>query len=249
MEECKICLRIDHREGVVKTTLSSLLDEQHVEYVCENLDCGDFVVEINDQAYFVIERKTIKDLISSIKDGRYKEQKRKMIEKFGRDKLFYLIEGDLSFVDCPYYLTDVEYKSVKTSVINTQLRDRIQVLHTKDINESCALICEILKRVINDPNKYLTQCVYDTVKNTPSSSVRKKHSKTDVFIQQLCQISGISGKTADALSKEFVDMKTFYSTLSPLDDEQKLKLLKNIYLKDNRRINGKVAEQILQYMF
>jgi ERCC4-type nuclease len=244
-----IVLHIDHRECHAKTLLPSKLDNDDLKYVFENLDCGDFIIKADGRPIVVFERKTTRDLLASIIDGRYRNQKQRMVEAFGRENIVYIIEGSFTYHGDMQSFTEVEHKSLKTSIMNTQLRDKIAVMRTQDVIETCALLHEILIRVSKDTNKYVN--VETQKQSFIVQHPRKKESgtKSEVFIQQLCQISGISQKTAEALCNEFIDMKTFYETLSSLNSEQKLKLLKNIYLKDNRRINSKVAERILHYMF
>jgi ERCC4-type nuclease len=243
-----VLLRVDNRENVIKTILPSF----EVNHVCENLECGDFIIEVSGDPFLVFERKTIKDMLASIFDGRYKDQKHRMIEKFGKDRIVYLIEGDFKMAKSTYSINEIEYKALKSSIVNTQIRDKIRVMHTFDVHETCTLICDIATRIMKEPSKYIladasnTQIVHG---GCYRNKTKVGKTKTDVFIQQLSQINGISNKSAEAISKEFSDMKTFYDTLLPLSDEQKLKLLKNIYLKDNRRINSSIAENILQYMF
>lgn len=248
-----IVLHIDHRECNAKTLLASKLENDGLKYVFENLECGDFIVKVDGRPVIVFERKTVRDLLASIKDGRYRDQKQRMVDTFGRENIVYVIEGVFTYHGDMQGFTEVEHKSLKTSIINTQLRDKIAVMRTQDTIETCALLHEILLRVSKDTHKYIAGDSNVEMQKSPLNlqhSRRKENgTKTDVFTQQLCQISGISQKTAEALCKEFIDMKTFYERLLSLDNEQKLKLLKNIYLKDNRRINSKVAERIIQYMF
>ena len=59
----------------------------------KQLDIGDLQVWWNEELYLTIERKTIPDLNSSILDGRYREQKCRMLAN--SNKILYLLEGDL----------------------------------------------------------------------------------------------------------------------------------------------------------
>ncbi|XP_073360887.1 crossover junction endonuclease MUS81 [Aegilops tauschii subsp. strangulata] len=47
---------------------------------------------------FIVERKNVEDLLGSIKDNRYKDQKLRL-KKCGLRKLIYLVEGDVNTVD------------------------------------------------------------------------------------------------------------------------------------------------------
>jgi ERCC4-type nuclease len=57
------------------------------------LDLGDIHIKYNDILY-IFERKTVKDLISSIHDGRYREQKARMLSIYNTIQLSYIIEED-----------------------------------------------------------------------------------------------------------------------------------------------------------
>ena len=62
-----------------------------------NLDIGDFIIkDDNDEIKMIFERKTIADLMSSIKDGRYKEQSYRLSQfPLNNHHIFYVIEGNL----------------------------------------------------------------------------------------------------------------------------------------------------------
>ena len=51
---------------------------QNIKFTIENLELGDINFVYNGELILIIERKSLKDLISSVKDGRYKEQKARM---------------------------------------------------------------------------------------------------------------------------------------------------------------------------
>ena len=70
-------IKFDNREK----DLIKLLETKGYDVVLENLDLGDiqFVDLISKEIIIIIERKTYADLSASIKDGRYKEQKERMI--------------------------------------------------------------------------------------------------------------------------------------------------------------------------
>ena len=63
-----------------------------------NLEIGDIVFEDDDgQILLIIERKTVDDLLSSIKDGRYTEQSFRLnaLEQIHNHNIYYLIEGNI----------------------------------------------------------------------------------------------------------------------------------------------------------
>ena len=60
----------DYREKHI----NELFGKKNINYTKINLEIGDFKICYNETIKTIIERKTINDLVSSIIDGRYKEQ-------------------------------------------------------------------------------------------------------------------------------------------------------------------------------
>lgn len=254
----QITVKIDSRENKLKDNLKQTIastygDAVHVQL--DNLYCGDFIIEADGQPVAVMERKTLSDLVASIKDGRYRVQKAKLCESFGLACLVYVIEGTFNYTpDSPQSIDGMEKYSVMSSIINTQFRDGIRVIHTKDLSDTHDFIVSLLARVHKDPLKYIPR---DTKQNTTCSKedLITKHrinTKEDLYFYQLTQVPGISAKTAQAFVDRYHTMQDFYEVMTPLDDAEKLKVLKNIMIEDNnkkRRISSKVAENVLKFMF
>ena len=73
-------LIIDNRE-VIKNKFT------HLNYEIKTLDIGDYIITLDDQEIFILERKTISDWINSIKDGRYHEQKIRLTSKYQKNQV------------------------------------------------------------------------------------------------------------------------------------------------------------------
>ena len=79
---------IDNRETKLKQHFLNL------PYIkIQNLELGDIIIKYEDE---VIERKRLDDLASSIKSGRYKQQKIRLLSTYPKHKILYLIEGNLN---------------------------------------------------------------------------------------------------------------------------------------------------------
>jgi ERCC4-type nuclease len=254
-----ITFKIDAREHKLKDILMQSIDcEECLAFLgveCDNLFCGDFVIEVDGKPIVAIERKTLADLVASVKDGRYRVQKTKLLEYFNGVPIVYLVEGRYDFnPSIPLMIEGMEKYSVLSSIINTQLRDRIQVVNTKDLEDTFDFLHALLVRICKDPKKYasMTQNTIGVVKKEDLiSSKPKVGNKQDMFFYQLTQVPGISAKTAQAFVDKYDNMKAFYEAFKGFSDEENLKTLKNITIEDNtkkRRINGKVAENIVRFM-
>ena len=59
---------------------------------------SDSNTDIYKNAVLIFERKTCADLLSSINDGRYREQKSRLLSNFKKSQICYIIENDISLL-------------------------------------------------------------------------------------------------------------------------------------------------------
>jgi ERCC4-type nuclease len=249
-----LLLKVDNRELKCKDYLNNV----PIEY--SNLVFGDFQICIRnkdsnetDEIQFLFERKTLDDLLASIKDGRYKNQKASILSNFDCKQYYYIIEGNVIFNMNP---TKVQDKIIHSAIINTQLRDKIGIFFTRNVNETCQLIQSIYNRIKDNPTDYI--CKKDINNGNTNVMIEKqicsKKIKTasECWKEQLCQIPDISGKTADAILKEYSSMKEFYKTFMECSKEEAIKKLESIKTVDangkQRKISSKCVQNIIQYV-
>ena len=90
----RVKLYVDTRENEILNKLE--IEEREVT----QLENGDFLIKVDEEPFIVIERKSTKDLAQSVKDGRYKEQKLRLLSLKRNNpklKIMYIIEGFFSF--------------------------------------------------------------------------------------------------------------------------------------------------------
>ncbi|XP_042294869.1 crossover junction endonuclease MUS81 isoform X2 [Sceloporus undulatus] len=162
---------------------------------------------------YVVERKKMPDLCSSIIDGRFREQKFRL-RQCGLSHPIYLVEdsGSVEHLSLPG-------KTLQQAVINTQVVDGFFVKRTRDIRESAAyltIMTRHLTRLYGD--KTLLSCTKEELEREcplpPSEGSchlltfaefnegavkNKAQTVREVFARQLMQISGISGDKAAAI--------------------------------------------------
>ena len=201
----KIELLIDNRERELKTFFSNY---SNVKF--DNLDIGDIVFRYQGDIVVLIERKTIGDLISSIKDGRYREQKLRILNHVPRDKVLYLLEGGK--------ISQNNYagKLVWGSMVSMLIRDGIKIIRTIDVKESIQFIDRIYQRLTKYPGKLLPSKIsggndandandVNDIKYTSSIKIKKKENLTPYRcgILQLAQIPGLSTKIAQVILDKY----------------------------------------------
>ena len=94
-------LKVDVREKRLIKLLKAYIIQfefKKIDIVIENLPLGDVIIcDEKDNEKIIVERKSLNDLASSIKDGRYVEQSHRLTNnQVHNHNIVYLIEGNLS---------------------------------------------------------------------------------------------------------------------------------------------------------
>ena len=94
-------IKIDNREHELIRLCKHFIETgpmyKGLEIVIDTLPLGDVILCENNTEKLIIERKSLGDLASSIKDGRYEEQSYRLNGlPHHNHNIMYLIEGDLS---------------------------------------------------------------------------------------------------------------------------------------------------------
>lgn len=120
-------------DGTIKA-----LNDKKIDYEVRRLSVGDFMWICRDQSNksnelvlpYIVERKRMDDLASSIKDGRFHEQKFRLTE-CGLANKIYLIEnhGNNSHVGLPL-------QSLLQAATNTQIQSKFSIKFTDSVNDS-----------------------------------------------------------------------------------------------------------------
>ena len=143
-------LTIDTREAKL-IELIKANPEFKIPYEIKNLQIGDIILTPanNPTKSLIIERKCIPDLLASIKDGRYKEQKLRLQAEVARNcetLICYLIEGS-THTDFRYPADKVVFNGAMVSSI---FRDKIPLIRTSSLKETLEMICRLYERMVKD---------------------------------------------------------------------------------------------------
>ena len=241
--------KIDHREGKLKELF---LASPSIECEFENLVYGDFQLSIKgaDVPTFIFERKTLDDLLASIKDGRYTNQKARLFEVFQPSQIFYIIEGTLGFGDAGGTKT----KILQSSVINTMLRDKIACFFTKNVKDTFDLLSGIVRRFKEDPAKYTGGALTQVQIQVETSD---RDTPTQVFKKILCQLPGASEKTAVAITEKWPTFAVMNQELQLLDEAERCLVLNGIKMSvagpggemTTRKISKKVVDSVIKNLY
>ena len=156
---------------------------------------------------YIMERKGINDLASSIKDHRYVTQKY-WLKLAGLSRLFYLIEGD---PDLDTSLNDIERKAVKTAILQTHLNG-FHLLTSAGPHPTLLLLANLTKAVerahrglthssSSEPgvNPCLTLAEWISRMRRIQGSITIK----DMFGLMLCSVPGAGEVTVEAILDKY----------------------------------------------
>lgn len=140
---------IDDREQAIIPHFNSVKIPPNITYKVCRINYGDYSVLYKGYILFIIERKTWKDLASSIRDGR-KHNINKMIKM--RDEtgcqLLYLIEGN----PIPKKTTRfcrIPYKNLRAHLDHLSFRDGVHMIYSKNKKNTVDRIVEIVQNYLS----------------------------------------------------------------------------------------------------
>jgi ERCC4-type nuclease len=143
---------VDTREDDLYEKLDSIIHfEGHstsLQLVKKVLDLGDILIQTDDDKdVMLIERKTLGDLLSSIKDGRYKEQSYRLMHSSGfpPHAVVYMIEGMMSQLR-----TLLDKKMVYSSMSSLNYFKGFSVFRTCSLYESAETIVWMSQKIERD---------------------------------------------------------------------------------------------------
>lgn len=228
---------IDERENKLKTLL------QKFSYVTtRTLDIADVHIQIDGTTVLLIERKTNDDLRSSLLDGRYKEQKNRLLNT--GIPVLYILEGESLLFKRQNEDTNVTLdKSLQTIELDLGLNKHTKLLRTKNVEET-ALYLQFCGQYFQN-NTHNTEKVA-TAEDFLCMKKSKCINSDNMLKIMLCQIPGVSINTANSLSNHFHGSShRFFCSLD--DPNQFITEISNIKL--NKKKIGRIsAQKIVGYL-
>lgn len=208
---------LDTRE----TELITLLNDVTVKA----MPVGDIWVGVKEdgamaEGGIVIERKSIRDLEASILDGRYREQRGRILAYCEENKTqpMYILEGSLSSS------TGRLQKSALMKFIQRLIfHYQIPVIQTASIHETAELLQTMMEQWKEDPTR-LKQTT-ERIKMTDGIHVQKKANAADpkqFAIACLAQCPGVSVAIAKALITQFGSLQAVMA--APVKDIEAVKV-------------------------
>lgn len=200
---------------------------------------------------YLIERKSGDDLPSSIKDGRFQEQKYRL-KKCGVRNIIYLVE------ETPAYSSGIGAETIYSVMAQLQVSDGFRLKETFGPMDTVDYLLNMTKAISGmhagkDINGISgTRTCEDSIDYLPTldsfnanNSKRSQLTITDIWARQLMTIRGISAQKAAAITRMYPTMAGFVAALDEQDSINRPEYLKTRLGGGRGSLNQAVIERLL----
>jgi len=164
-------IKIDVREAELIQSIQFLLTTntsfQELTIVNEQLPLGDVIICDEKEEKVIIERKTLKDLSSSIKDGRYEEQSYRLSGiDHPNHNIIYLVEGSMDKFNV--FKGRGDKMTLYSAMISLNYFKGFSVMRSLSVEESALIICNCALKIMKSEHQGKT-AFYKKVVAQPAS--------------------------------------------------------------------------------
>jgi len=251
----EVMLLIDVGESkTVSNEIKSKLQEHGVKSDVRKLHVGDFLWIAKHKTEkskeyvlpYIIERKRLDDLSSSIKDGRFHEQKFRL-KQCGIENVIYLIENYMKGgkVQC-----GLPFPTLLQAAANTQIHSKFQVKFTENCDHTglyLAIMSSFIENIFKNkkPVKYK---LLEFEAFNQSSVKQRKLTVRETFIKQLLTLKGLSVDIALEVTKYYPTPSHLFNAYKNLTKSEGETLLSKITIGDlKRKIPSTISKIIYSY--
>ncbi len=274
-------IKIDTRESallqMILTQTSTIPVFKNIKIKSETLPIGDIIISDDTEDKLIIERKSIADLLSSIKDGRYEEQSYRLNGLAHHNhNIVYLIEGDINKQNRFKSDNATEKLTAYSAMFSLNYYKGFSVFRSFSMEETANIVCNMAYKIGKDLTKkpyYQNKCEIDMPINESGETekiilsedsdeiqvtdkdyvgVVKKVKKDNITPDNigeimLCQIPGISSVTALAVMEKY---KTIPNLIKEIEiNNDSMKDLSYTNAKGQvRKINKTCIANIVKYL-
>ena len=230
-------VKVDIRETALLQQINILVSTipvfKSIEIRSETLPIGDIIISDGAEDKLIIERKSINDLLSSIKDGRYEEQSYRLngLDHHNHN-IIYLIEGDVNKSNRFKSDNHIEKLTAYSAMFSLNYYKGFSVFRSFSLDETASIVCNMAYKLAKDSATkkpyYQNIVTQKEVSNNNNDNENNESIEKDITEQSekdyvnvikkvkkdnitpdnigeimLCQIPGISSVTALAVMQKY----------------------------------------------
>ena len=217
---------IDCREKTIKDKCCALVSEnslfKDIQIDSGSLDIADIIIRNADESECIyIERKTISDLSSSIKDGRYREQSLRLTSlPSHHHNIIYLIEGKMSETletnpQTNFPRSNLNKASLYTAMANILLYKGFSLVRTHSASDTAEYIMILARKLASSKEPLFYKHHIGSVADEPENKEEPKYAAVirqkkkdnitidNIGVIMLSQIPGVSYATSELVMNDF----------------------------------------------
>jgi ERCC4-type nuclease len=148
-------IKVDTREvallQLINNQVAIIPAFKSIKVVSEILPIGDIIINDETEDKLIIERKSVADLLSSIKDGRYEEQSYRLNGlNHHNHNIIYLIEGDVNKVNRFKSDTQIEKLTAYSAMFSLNYYKGFSVFRSFSLDETANIVCNMAYKIGKD---------------------------------------------------------------------------------------------------
>ena len=216
----------------------------------EMLPLGDVLIQKQDnkEILLMLERKTVRDLIQSLRDGRYHDQRKRWLEFRSQSPQSFVsvwIEGDLLASD----MDPVLKSSLINSLFRLQSKHHILVHHVRTRSAFVESLRMVVEKLAKDPYHLLPDGANGIggTATTMNQYRKSAHSQEQYWQDCLTLVPGVSPQIAQKVQTIYPTLVSMTRALGddPQGTIQKISLLQT---SEKRKLGEKLAQKIVRHL-
>jgi crossover junction endonuclease MUS81 len=177
-------IKIDTRETALLQQMLSQISIipvfKTIQIKSETLPIGDIIISDGTEDKVIIERKSVNDLLSSIKDGRYEEQSYRLNGvNHHNHNIIYLIEGDVNKFNRFKTDTAIEKLTAYSAMFSLNYYKGFSVFRSFSMEETANIVCNMAYKIGKDLSKKPYYPTKTTIE-TPSNNINESDEQNEV---------------------------------------------------------------------
>ena len=255
-------IRVDSHEDALHGLFQINVNSAAHQLRSESLPVGDVILSSLDGKtdYIIFERKSLQDLAASIRDGRYKEQSHRLqaLPHVHNHNVVYIVEGD--FARYNERFSKIGKKALYSAMCSLNYYKGFSVVRTMSIMETHELIQYYADKLAASPAPYGHYYSVDAPQpEQPDdaeavsycSVLKVKQVKRENITPQnigeimLCNIPGVSSKTAAAIVKKYPTMRVLMESLKTCGSGN---CLNDIQMETQRKLSKQCIQNIYNFL-
>lgn len=181
-------VKVDTRESDLLQQLQMQISYvpifKSIELKSETLPIGDIIISTGTEDILIIERKSVNDLLASIKDGRYEEQSYRLNGlNHHNHNIIYLIEGDINKVNRFKSDNKTEKLTLYSAMFSLNYYKGFSVFRSFSLEETATIICNMAYKLSKETG---TKCAYyKTIVQQPINLEKNMQASSDELTENV----------------------------------------------------------------